>query len=1106
MSLWDKLISFVKPNNDSKAAQKAYPLEYTRLLELRDKIDVLINLDRYVSRREYTSEMEKYAKTIKHFKVLVSDDLIEDYCKKHGIIQNEITDIIGDYENIELLIKIHNDGFIDETMVSEKQYLDDILKDIDPQISLDYEQRKVVLTDEDNCLVIAGAGAGKTTTVAAKVKYLVERQNIAPEQILVISFTNKAVNELKDRINVELKIPCPIATFHSTGNAVLHRQSTEKLNIVQAERLYYCTLDYFRNNVLQNKEMVDKLVLFFASYFDAPFEGKDINEFFEKISKANYSTLKSDLNEIKESIIDKCTKKCVTIQNEVLRSYQEVEIANFLYLHNINYKYEPVYKYNIVLSQKPYTPDFILTQGDKSVYLEHFGISESGQNNLYNSDQLEMYKKAVNDKVRLHRQHNTRLIYTFSAYNDGRPLTEHLKELLENEGFVLNPRSNREIFEKIIANEENRYIRRLVELVSRFIRNFKTNGYSSEKFTEMYNFTQNVRSKLFLSICHECYLNYQKWLKANQAIDFEDMINESAKILLASKEHKLDFKYIIVDEYQDISMQRFDLTRALSQATNAKIIAVGDDWQSIYAFSGSDITLFTGFQESVGYAEQMIIRNTYRNSQEVIDIAGGFIQKNTTQISKRLNSPKQISDPVIIYTYDTTYKKAGQNNRSGANFALAKAIEVAISQIEKYDKTERGGNKSKILLLGRFNFDGERLEKSGLYEFYNRGSKIRSIKYPDYDITFMTAHASKGLGYDNVIIVNGRNETYGFPSKIEDDPVLSFVIRNDRSIEYAEERRLFYVAMTRTKNRVFFVAPEQNPSEFLLEIKKDYKNVVLNGEWNDDAPFAYAKKKCPICGYPLRLRYKNSYGLRLFICSNEPELCGFMTNKIEGGKLSIMKCPDCTDGYLIVKNARERECFLGCTNYKKNNTGCNHVIWKNQYYKMMGYEADKTVNKETDTELQTKPQQSKPAKSSSKNIVEKMYPESIKKYENPKLSQELSDLNDIIYNILMCLNHISEERFRNKEVFLNVLRGIQQDKPHNDLNSIQDFGILSNISREILSYIVDWLINKNFIRQTKGRYPVLHPSINGLSYSQFIDKKMLAKLNKTIKTNNIGVK
>ena len=166
-----------------------------------------------------------------------------------------------------------------------------------------------------------------------------------------------------------------------------------------------------------------------------------------------------------------------------------------------------------------------------------------------------------------------------------------------------------------------------------------------------------------------------------------------------------------------------------------------------------------------------------------------------------------------------------------------------------YNRKEGRKDNGSILLLGRFGFDGDRLERSGLFEYISRGSKLKSVKYPRLDITFMTAHASKGLGYDNVIVVNGRNETYGFPSKIENDPVLSFVSREDHSIDYAEERRLFYVAMTRTKNRVYFIAPEENPSEFLLEIRHDYKNVSLKGQWNEDpeqSPFS--QKSCPICG------------------------------------------------------------------------------------------------------------------------------------------------------------------------------------------------------------------------------------------------------------------
>ncbi len=175
-------------------------------------------------------------------------------------------------------------------MAEEQFYLDNILRDVDPQIKLDEDQRQVILTDEDYCLVIAGAGAEKTTTVAAKVKYLVEKKGIEPSQILVVSFTNKAVRELRDKINKELAIDCHIATFNSTGNAILRKQSSEKLNIVDSSKLYFVLQDYFKSSVLKNESLVNNLILFFTSYFDAPYEGKELNSFFNKIAKSNFST------------------------------------------------------------------------------------------------------------------------------------------------------------------------------------------------------------------------------------------------------------------------------------------------------------------------------------------------------------------------------------------------------------------------------------------------------------------------------------------------------------------------------------------------------------------------------------------------------------------------------------------------------------------------------------------------------------------------------------------------------------------------------------------------------------------------------------------------
>ena len=193
--------------------------------------------------------------------------MLADYCRKNGASESEISQILLRYKDFTGLMDAQNEQFIRMKLVEEKEYLDSILKDCDPEILLDEDQRRVVLTDEDYCLVVAGAGAGKTTTVAAKVKYLTQRQHVDPKKILVISFTNKAVNELKQRITGELHIECPIATFHSTGNAILHIHNPEKRNIVDDSKLYYVVQDYFRGSILRNESTVNNLILFFGSYF-----------------------------------------------------------------------------------------------------------------------------------------------------------------------------------------------------------------------------------------------------------------------------------------------------------------------------------------------------------------------------------------------------------------------------------------------------------------------------------------------------------------------------------------------------------------------------------------------------------------------------------------------------------------------------------------------------------------------------------------------------------------------------------------------------------------------------------------------------------------------
>ena len=204
-------------------------------------------------------------------------------------------------------------------------------------------------------------------------------------------------------------------------------------------------------------------------------------------------------------------------------------------------------------------------------------------------------------------------------------------------------------------------------------------------------------------------------------------------------------------------------------------------------------------------------------------------------------------------------------------------------------------------------------------DFYEINSdKIKSKKFPNFEIDFLSAHSSKGLGYDQIIILNGDDGIYGFPSQIKDDPIMKIINVTDKSFMFAEERRLFYVALTRTKNKVYILTPINNPSDFILEIIK-YDNVFLYNKTG----IKLSKKThmCPKCGYPLIRKYNNFKISNLYVCSNDKELCNFKTNNLKYKK-EIKKCPKC-DGFLIVKHSNKKNYdFIGCTNYHK---GCNYI-------------------------------------------------------------------------------------------------------------------------------------------------------------------------------------
>lgn len=792
-------------------------------------------------------------------------------------------------------VKRHNEKYIKESLIKYKDYFDNMYKGIDDNILLDEEQRIAILTDEDYNLIVAGAGSGKTTTMAAKVKFLVDVKKVDPEDIILISYTNKAVSELKERINKDFKIPVLVCTFHKFGVEILKKQTDEHLKVLTSS--YNLIKDYFDKVLCNDNEKLKEFLKFFVFYFDIPnyaLNFKSLNEYFNYKKRNDYITLRSRLNDYNKQVIDERTNKRYTILGEFLKSNEEVMIANFLYLNGIDYEYEKPYPK--LDKSKTYLPDFTIYQGERVFYLEHFGINKNGYNKLFGHISSLKYKYQINNKRKIHQLNKTTLIETYS----GPDLLDNLKEQLLKHNIILNPKNSKEVYFKLVDTSKDIYYTRFIIFCLNFIQGFKVKGYDKTDFGKLKAIYQDERTKMFLDFVENVYDHYQEQLKINHYIDFEDMINEAYQKL---DNIKLNYKYVIIDEYQDISQQRFNLAKKISEVSDSKIIAVGDDFQSIFAFAGSDISLFTEFSQLMGYASLLKITHTYRNSQQLIDVAGNFVMSNQKQIKKQLVSPKKLEFPIVVIAYDDSTNKT-KNKITMLNKCLA-------------DIQKNFGDKQKILLIGRYNFEKYYLINSDdFYEISN--DKIKAKSFPDFEIDFLSAHSSKGLGYDQVIVLNGDDGTYGFPSQIKDDPIMQIINVADNSYLFAEERRLFYVALTRTKNKVYLLTPVNNPSTFILEIIK-YNQVKLYNK----TKIKLSKKPhlCPKCGYPLIRKYNSFKIHNLYVCSNEKELCDFKTNNLKYKK-NITKCPKCS-GELIVKHSRTKNYdFIGCINYDK---GCNYT-------------------------------------------------------------------------------------------------------------------------------------------------------------------------------------
>ena len=521
------------------------------------------------------------------------------------ILFREKRTFIKNYLNIDKLVEHNNNRYIMEEAIKHTKLLNNI-----KGYSLDDEQKRCVLSDEKASLIIAGAGSGKSLTIIAKIRYLIETKFIEENEILCISFTKESSNKLKNDLKITYNYDIDVYTFHKLSH-----------------------------NILNNNNFV--------------------------FSLADEKTLNYIVNEFYDYII---------------------------------------YDYPII----------------KNLVTKYFFGNKLKQ------------------------------------YNDI-PNSELIK------------------FKKIITN---------------FISLYKANIYN-EKL--LFNYLKKVDNKNYLLLMNIIiiYKIYNIELQSQLEIDFDDLIIKATEEVKKNGINK-NYKYIIIDEYQDTSIIRVNLIKEIINKLNCKLIVVGDDFQSIYKFSGCNIDTFLKFNHYFNNAKTFFIQNNYRNSQEVIDVAGKFVMKNQKQLKKKLQAHKSILKPIKIIYY--------QNQKEAFN----KLIKYLMKQ-----------NQNNILILGRNNNDINKIVEDE-----------KDLKNYNINLKYLTVHKSKGLEEDNIVIINLENRTMGFPSKLEFHPITKLIYDDKEYIKYEEERRLFYVALTRSKNYVYLLVDEFKPSIFIKEIMNDYPNNI----------------------------------------------------------------------------------------------------------------------------------------------------------------------------------------------------------------------------------------------------------------------------------------
>ncbi len=693
-------------------------------------------------------ELAKLKKQVRESQSISLRKKIKGLLREIEIFENDLPGLKGSV----------NERFFQQEKVRAKH----IFSDEKGNDLLTNEQLKAVLCNDDRNLIIAGAGSGKTRVIDFKVRYLVKFKNIDPQKILLLSFSKKSAGELVKKISENIP-GVEARTIHSFGSQIMGRHDRKLFD--EKNKEFESVIIKALVQALKDKGVFRLFWMFYENFFS------DIKPL---IFYKNMDELRADLKKMNSKLIDmpdqfgeiQVRRAIKTLKGEYVRSVDEKYIADFLYLQEIKYEYERRYPD----SDELYSPDFYLP--DYDLYLEHFAITDSGGPPAW-FDNPKRYMDGIQWKRDLHKEKKTRMIESYSYLLNAGETSLYLTELLTKSGVqVRDHLESDEAYGKIS--------REFCRVFARFYRSFKLSGLSLAELKQKY---AGPKYLSFLQIFESFLGHFEEMVDKENKMDFNDMI--IGAIAKYKQDSSRKFEYIIVDEFQDTSNLAMKLLDEVYQSNpHATFLGIGDDWQSIYGFNGSDVTILSDYSKRYSGVSVQNLNSNFRSHSKIVELGKQFISKNPAQIQKNVVSRNE-------------------------KFKESKIGFLSFEQME--EKILNIPDDESIFVLYRYNDDcpvGLGVFRDFFILDKNR-KPIRRVGCAK-NISMMTIHASKGLEAQHVFILFPDGVKRKFPSEIEDHFVFNMLKTNADDFPFSEERRLLYVAITRAEHNLYFVSPNKD--------------------------------------------------------------------------------------------------------------------------------------------------------------------------------------------------------------------------------------------------------------------------------------------------------